>query len=402
MTNTARTGRRRRMLQEGAAASTTPAGGEPQAATHRRYTPPEGSASFAVAGGVLPRSPLALTGLAVLLVVAITMLVGVDGLGIDIAKSGVSAQAAQLLMIDQPGGLARWYEGSLWLAVAVQSILLFGLRKHRTNDTGGAYRWWLVVAGVAIGMSLGVATQAQGVVATQLAGLTGFSPLASDAFWWFAPGALVLLGVGVRSLLEVRESRLAGLSGGLSLTLLGLGGLASAGLTPSALAGFSPLLAAPMLGPIASLAGVSLGLICLLGYSRRIVRETLGELAPPRTAVKPVAAEKAAAEQASDEVETTASPKAKRTAPAKHVMKVAERTREAKPTDEPELVPTAAQRRAERKRAAEAAKQETADDNRWVSGPEGDEEYGDDGPERRKLSKAERKRLRREKQRNAA
>lgn len=400
MTSTARTGRRRRMLHEGAAASPgTPAGGEPQAASHRRYTPREGSVSFAVAGSLLPRSPLSVLALGAAGAAAIAGLVWANGLGAVTAVGAIPTATAQLLQIDQAGGLARWYEGSLWLAVAVQSVLLFGLRKHRTNDTGSAYRWWLLVAGVALGMSVSAATQAHAAVAHQLASLTGFSPMPYDAFWWFVPGGILLTGVAIRSLLEMKESRVAAAAGVAAVGVTAVSWIVSAGLIPAAVAGVVPVLASPLIAPVASLAGVSLVLFALLGYSRRIVRETLGELSPPKPAAKPAAEE--ADEAAAEEEAAPAQKPAKRVAKAEQKLKVAERTRQAdEPKDEPELVPTAAQQRAERKRAA-AAKQQEADD-RWTSGPEGDDDYGDDGTARRKLTKAERKRLRREKERHAA
>lgn len=398
MTSTARTGRRRRMLQEGTAGLPNPAtGGEPQQATHRRYTPREGSVSFAVAESLLPRSPLAMLAFGACAALAVGVLVWADGLAATRALGEIPLATAQLLQIDQPGGLARWYEGSLWLAVAVQAVLLFGLRKHRTNDLGNSYRWWLLVAGVALGMSVCAATQAHGAVAHQLAALTGFSPLASDAFWWFVPGGLVLTGVAVRSLLEMKESRIAAVAGVLAATTIALGWVVSAGLMPAAVAGLSPVLGSPLVAPVASLAGVTLVLIALLGYSRRIIRETLGELSPPKPANKPAVQSSDATEEGVAAEENPAQTKRAKT--ATKAIKVAERTRRAEPQDEPELVPTAAQRRAQRKRAA--AKIEAAD-SRWVSGPEGDDDYEEDGPKRRKLTKSERKRLRREKERRAA
>lgn len=404
MTSTARTGRRRRMLHEGAPASTA-AGGEPQPATHRRYTPREGSVSFAIAGALLPRSPVSMMGCGVVGVAIIAGLVWLDGLA---AASALPTATARVLQIDQPGGLAKWYEGSLWLAVAVQSVLLFGLRKHRTNDTGSAYRWWLLVAGVALGMSLSAATQAHGAIAGQLAALAGFSPLASDAFWWLVPGGVVLTGVAVRSWLEVRESRVAAVAGLLAVGVTVVAWVASAGLLPAALGEAAPWLVSPLLAHVASLAGVSLLLLTLVGYSRRIVRETLGELEPPKPASKP-SADLEAADAVSEGESEAATPepaakppraKRKAAAAAEPAIKVAERTRQAVAKEEPELVPTAAKRRAERKRAAAKAPEE---DSRWVSGPEGDDDYGDEGSSsRRKLTKAERKRMRREKERRAA
>jgi len=388
MTSNARTGRRRRILHDGAAGNTpTPNGGEPQPATRQRYTPREGSASFAVATSVLPRSPLALLATVFALAAVTAGLAWADQIGVTLAASGAQAAAARLLLIDQPGSLAAWWEAALWLAVATQSVLLFGMRKHRTNDTRGAYRWWLAVAGVSLAMSVGAATTAPAVVASQMAGLTGFSPLADHAFWWFAPGCLVLAALGVRSLMEVKESPVAGAAGVLAGVLIAGGWSVAAGVLPRGWVVDSPLLA-----PVATLTGVSLTLLTLLAYSRRIVRETLGELQPPKPAAKPA--------ESGDEGRSTEPARSipSRTKPSTADRDEAEPQRPRIARTEPELVERPAARRAKKRREEQAESEET----RWVSGPEGDDAYEDDGPQRRKLSKSERKRLRREKARRAA
>lgn len=386
---TARAGRRRRMLHEGAGATESVASSqEPTAPTSRvRYTPRDGSASFAVASCVLPRSSLALAGVVTALVAVTAALVWADRFTAGIATA--NASAARLLSFAQPGSLAAWWEAALWLAVSVQSLLLFGVRRQRTDDTRGAYRWWIVVALAALGMSLNSATHAHAAVATQLAASTGFSPLAGDAFWWLVPGALVLGGVAVRSLLEIKESPVAATTGVAGVAIGSVGWLTAAGLMPSFVSGLAPGLASPLLAPAATLVAVSLASFTLLLYSRRIVREAAGEVEAPATVPKAVAEK---------EEREAPQPKAaaKRAKPNKPVL----HTPDPEPADaEPEIVPTRAAKRASR-RAAE----ETADESdRWVSGAEGynDEAY-DDGPNRRKLSKAERKRLRREKARRAA
>lgn len=386
------------MLHEGSAstgnAATLGAPNEPSARV--RYTPRDGSASFSVASGVLPRSPLALAAVATVLVGVAAALLWADRFSAGLATA--NASAARLLNFAQPGSLAAWYEAALWLAVSIQSLLLFGVRRQRTDDTRGAYRWWIIVALVALGMSVNSATHAHAAVAAQMAAVTGFSPLAGDAFWWLAPGALVLGGVLIRSLLEIKESPVAGAVGLLGVAVGSAGWLAAAGLTPGFLVGLAPVFGSPLFAPAAVLAAVSLASFTLLLYSRRIVREAAGEVdapvATPKSVEKP--AEKAKkTETKAAEVEAKPAPTRDRSKPKRPAVVAPEPEAE---FDEPEIVPTRAAKRANRRAAQEAA-EET---DRWVSGGEGYDEDYDEGPSRRKLSKAERKRLRREKARRAA
>ncbi len=406
MSSSVRDGRRRRLLHEGAGTSTAAPTGDDQPAEKVRYTPRDGSASFAVASGVAPRSPLAIFGAGVGMIAAVAGLAWADTIGQSIGQTEAGLATARLLRIDQPGSLAAWWEACLWLAVAGQSLLLFGVRRQRTDDTSGAYRWWLAVALLALGMSLNSATEAHAVVAAQLASLTGFSPLTGHAFWWLVPSCLVLGGVAVRSLLEIRESPVAAALGTTGVVLAGVGYVLASGLVPTAVVSLVSPAIGGLLAPVAATLAVSFGFLSLLAYSSRIVREAAGEVAAPVVAPK---AEKAAAKVAEkklaasskpaikdvEEAEEEPAPKTtKRPQRQRANLKVAETDYE-EDLAEPEIVPT-------RKRK-KAAKAEASEDSRWVTGGEDYEEsYDDDDQPRRKLTKAQRKALRREKARRAA
>lgn len=397
MTSSARAGRRRRLLHEGAANSSVQEGGaEESAGSNARFTPPTESASFAVAGSVAPRSPLALLGVVAGLAVVTGALTFADQLGLSL-EGGGNVAAAGLLTVDQPGSLAAWWQAGLWLAVTGQCVLLFGLRRHRTDDMSSAYRWWLIAAVAAVGMSINSATHAHQILAGQLASLTGFSPLANGAFWWLAPGGVLLGAVGLRSLLEVKESPLALAFSGAVVVASILAAVAGSSSAPSALtAGVAPSL----VSSTAAMAMAGCVLMTLLAYSRRIVRESLGEVERP--ASKPVAAIEPAIEEATP---VTAEPETQ--AVEAVVTKAVSRPRRASATaaviadevDEEEALSRRRQSASRSKPKRPTLAQETTTE--WVSGPEGDEDYDDD-TQHRKLSKAERKRLRREKARHAA
>ncbi len=397
MTSSTRTGRRRRLLHEGASAPTTVVDGDQPAGVQVRYTPPSDSASFALASRVLPRTPMALTTLMAGLLGATALVGWMSGVGATTAAADSSL--ALLLNPERPGSLAAWWEACLWLAVAGQCVVLFGMRRHRTSDLRGSYRWWLFAAAVATGMSLCSATHAGTAFASQAASVTGFSPIGGDLMWKLIPGGLLALGAAVWTVMEVREcpaaATFAGATGGAVVVALA----SSAGFVPS----LGPALTPTVIGAISTTAAAVTTLGMLLAYARRIVRETHGEVAPPVVVKKPSEAVKASALELDDTPEQEAShdePVRQSAALKKHSTAVYKSENE----EEPASGKGSAMRKSKRELSRpKLAEETTPDSSRWVSGAEDFEEsYDDEAPQMRKRTKAERKALRREKQRRAA
>jgi hypothetical protein len=393
MTSSTRTGRRRRLLHEGASAPTTVVDGDQPAGVQVRYTPPADSASFAVAARVLPQTPMALTTLVGGLL-GVTALVGWAS-GVAATTAAADSSLALLMNTDRPGSLAAWWEACLWLAVAGQCVVLFGMRRHRTNDLGGSYRWWLFAAAVATGMSLCSATHAGSAFASQAAAITGFSPIGGDLLWKMIPGGLLALGAAVWVVMEVRECKTAATFAGATGAAVGVAMAASAGFVPS----FGPSLSAGVIGAVATTAAAVTTLGMLLAYSRRIVRETQGEVAPPVVAKKPSAAA-LELDDAPEHQDSNEQPK--------HDSAVSKKRSTAAYYSEDDEEQASAKASAMRKTKRETSRPKLAEDtapesSRWVSGAEEFEEnYDDEAPTMQKRTKAERKALRREKERRAA
>jgi hypothetical protein len=393
MTSSTRTGRRRRLLHEGASAPTTVVDGDQPAGVQVRYTPPADSASFAVAARVLPQTPMALTTLVGGLL-GVTALVGWAS-GVAATTAAADSSLALLMNTDRPGSLAAWWEAWLWLAVAGQCVVLFGMRRHRTNDLGGSYRWWLFAAAVATGMSLCSATHAGSAFASQAAAITGFSPIGGDLLWKMIPGGLLALSAAVWVVMEVRECKTAATFAGATGAAVGVAMAASAGFVPS----FGPSLSAGVIGAVATTAAAVTTLGMLLAYSRRIVRETQGEVAPPVVAKKPSAAA-LELDDAPEHQDSNEQPK--------HDSAVSKKRSTAAYYSEDDEEQASAKASAMRKTKRETSRPKLAEDtapesSRWVSGAEEFEEnYDDEAPTMQKRTKAERKALRREKERRAA
>lgn len=401
MTSSTRTGRRRRLLHEGASAPTTVVDGDQPTGVQVRFTPPADSASFAVAARVLPQTPMALTTLVAGLL-GVTALVGWAS-GVAMTTAAADSSLALLMNTDRPGSLAAWWEACLWLAVAGQCVVLFGMRRHRTNDLGGSYRWWLFAAAVATGMSLCSATHAGTTFASQAAAITGFSPISGDLLWKMIPGGLLALGAAVWVVMEVRECKTAATFAGATGAAVGVAMASSAGFVPS----FGPSLSAGVIGAVATTAAAVTTLGMLLAYSRRIVRETHGEVAPPVVAKKSSETVKVSALELDDahEQEESNDEPARQSAASKKRATAAYYSEDDDYQNEEEQASAkgSAMRKNKRETSRPRLAEETSEDGRWVSGSEDFEEsYDDEGPQMRKRTKAERKALRREKERRAA
>jgi hypothetical protein len=325
----------------------------------------------------------------------VTALVGWAS-GVAATTAAADSSLALLMNTDRPGSLAAWWEACLWLAVAGQCVVLFGMRRHRTNDLGGSYRWWLFAAVAAMGMSLCSATHAGTAFASQAAAITGFSPIGGDLLWKMIPGGLLALGAAVWVVMEVRECKTAATFAGATAAAVGVAMAASAGFVPS----FGPSLSAGVIGAVATTAAAVTTLGMLLAYSRRIVRETHGEVAPPVVAKKP-SATVLELDDAPEHQNSNDQPK--------HQPAVSKkRSTAAYYSDEDDEEQASAKGSAMKKTKRETSRPKLAEDtapesSRWVSGAEEFEEnYDDEAPTMQKRTKAERKALRREKERRAA
>lgn len=380
MSNATRTGRRRRLLQEGISAQSSADLGHTtaeQRASSVRYVPRPDSVSFAIATA-LPR-----TYAGILLVFgALTLPL----LGMAVVDSYTSqtlsdphSPGASILKIGGAYSISTWWTANSWLLLSLVSLLVFGLRRLRMDDLRSGYRWWVVASAAGVAMSLNASTQLHTWLSAELARLIGWSPLAGDALWWLAPGVLVLAGLGVRLCLDLSDSRIAVGASLLAMAAVGYGWFITAGLAPSP--------GAPWLSPAATasmlvMLGQTLALLAMLCYVRRIVREAEGVESRPAAVAKPKIA---VAKKTEPTNSTTASPKpAESRDPASRKSRREANTSDHEPPSEAEVT----------KESTETA---------WTDGAEGDysDEY-DDQPNRRRLSKAERKRLRKQKARRAA
>lgn len=241
-----------------------------------------------------------------------------------------------------------WTSAAMLLFTAGYTRLIFSLRRHRVEDYRGRYRVWRTAGWAAILLSINAVLGAHELVARCLSNLVDWQLLPTNAGWWLVPAALLGGWLLVKLIIDASECRSAW-----AVYLLAIGCLTVAGIHS---AGWSPAWSADWPGTLSRslpLLGYTFMLVGSLLFARHVILDVQG-LIEHRAVAK---------------VSTTkASPKDE---PTSNVAKELEN----EATAEPET-------------------------SAWIDGSE--PELDDDEQGERRLSKSDRKRLRKQKQRNRA
>ena len=115
--------------------------------------------------------------------------------------------ACRSLDLRARGELAACFSSVLLAGTAIQSLLIYRLRRHRLDDYRGRYRLWTWIPLVWIGMGLGVSTHAGDDLADLIARLCGSETSQATAFWTPLVLGGAWLMIGARLAIEVRRSR---------------------------------------------------------------------------------------------------------------------------------------------------------------------------------------------------
>ena len=113
-----------------------------------------------------------------------------------------AAGGAQLAALDiaAKGSLACWFSSLLLLAAAVMAMLVYAVRRHRTDDYQGRYRVWLWAAGCWLLMATDQAASLREAFQAAMIALTGTPLLGDGTLWWVAAYVLIFGAVGSRLL----------------------------------------------------------------------------------------------------------------------------------------------------------------------------------------------------------
>lgn len=180
------------------------------------------------------------------------------------------------LDVTSRGSIASWYAALLLGLAAATSVLVFALRRHRLDDYRGRYRIWLWVPLALLLASLDAATGLHAVSATLLHEWVGASFATAEACalvtLWTVFGA-----VGIRLCWEIWSSRLAVVSVFAAVCMYTLSTLIELGLwlDHSSLLAVTANSAFQLLGHLAVA-------MTAIGYCRFVYLDAQSALSPPR------------------------------------------------------------------------------------------------------------------------
>lgn len=277
---------------------------------------------------------------------------------------------AAALGVSGAGGLAAWVSAIVLLTASVTSAIIHSIRRHRIDDYRGRYRVWRAATLACLTMSALSVTGLHHFIATGMTHLVGWSALRDGAIWWLLLPGLPMGWIGLRALFDTRGCRFA--------TSLLATAVVSYSIAATIFLGAAPIANARQ-QTIAVGASILMGhwllLAGVIAYARYVILDAQG-LIPVRK--RSVVNRNADLEPSMEELEKLTCPTSTTKANAKSLAMTSTSSLASQPA------------------------RPAADDRRWVDGsrPERRRYHEDDDDEEstggeRKLSKADRKRLRR-------
>ena len=106
-------------------------------------------------------------------------------------------------------GLLAWVSVVTLLVSACYARLILSLRRHRVDDSRGRYRIWRWASWAGVALSLNAMIGAHSIIAVMAGHFTGMSILPGNVLWWLVPTALLGGWMMLKMILDASESRMA-------------------------------------------------------------------------------------------------------------------------------------------------------------------------------------------------
>jgi hypothetical protein len=298
--------------------------------------------------------------------------------------------ATEAVDLPSAGSLATWLSAVLLLVVSVTCLLVYSLRRHKIADYRGRYRIWRTAAAACLLLSVNSVAAVHRLLAATTAYYGLGTALRANSIWWLVVGGVPLSWIAVRLLLDLRESRLATSAFVLSIASYALATVSYLG----ALAAFQPS-TEPAVTVGAMLIGHWFLLIAVVSYARFVVLDAQGLI--------PVRASKGRSRRDTTRTSQVSQADEEATKMGQRPPSTDDRTD--RWHDDERQVPKKNDMRSFRQQLKLSKQTASSSQTQWVDGsePESSDDE-DDGPglRQRKLTKAERKQLRKQKARDRA
>ncbi len=282
-----RSERRRRLLADDAPAVERPVrlagnGDDELTGATRAYAD---AARAARGRGVATLVPVSRAAIGLTTAVGLLLVGGCLGLHLaaDTSAPLVGRPAVSALRLDAPGSIGRWLASTLLSAAGATAVFIYSLRRHRLDDYYGRYRVWLWMAAAALAASVLESSGLAALVRAVCHLAAASAHLRGDVVWAITVGTLVT-AAGARLFFELRKCTPA------------VAGLIAAALaflaTTIAYHGW-PVATSPEITPLVArgcwLAGYVLIVTTFLVYSRFVQLEVTGGRVKPAKGKPPKA-----------------------------------------------------------------------------------------------------------------
>jgi hypothetical protein len=274
-----------------------------------------------------------------------------------------------------PGSIASWVASVVLLLISTACLVVYSIRRHRIDDFRGRYRIWLVAAGACFLLSANSVACFHSVLAASMSYFTGWTALRGSAVWWLVIFGLPLVWIAFRIFADVRESRLA-----VTFLVTSICSYIGAAVTALGAISVADARVETAIAGTALLIGHWLALAAVVSYARFVVLDAQGLIAAPPRITGKRKTQKSVGQSKTDDAQSTRA--------------------------EGPLTLSAAEFVRRKQQLAQSAKS-SASASQWVDGSHPERDRYDDGDDDesgddRKLSKSERKRLRKIKMQNRA
>jgi len=157
--------------------------------------------------------PRRLTTFGLLLLAGLALVAGLEVLyawGASSAMTGMTTDGRVAAFdLDGEGSLAVWFSSSVLSLAALVAVIVYTVRRHKTDDYQGYYRVWLWAAMCWLLMSIDETSSLHEGFKEMMAQVTGVRPGLDGSIWWVVPYFFLLGAVGSRLLLDMRHCRLS-------------------------------------------------------------------------------------------------------------------------------------------------------------------------------------------------
>lgn len=149
--------------------------------------------------------------LALLLAAGLAVVTGLEAAHLWLPELSRRTGDSRLVALDltSDAALGNWFSSTtLGLAAAV-AVIIYSVRRHRKDDYHGRYRVWLWSAALWTMMSIDEGASLHESLAEVASHFGGQRGLGGGPIWWIAAYGLLFAGVGTRLFLEMRSCRLS-------------------------------------------------------------------------------------------------------------------------------------------------------------------------------------------------